>query len=581
MTLRRLSFIHWPIGTKLIVIFLIAVLLPVGIVAVPAVDQRISSLREQNKVYLETLGPFEITRTEYTLQSLSAELTRMLTGMQTDYTSIENFLYRAPTSLSDTERQQMNQQMEIRLVRYLNNAPSLTRIRFVGADGTVLADKTTQAIVLDDTPAITLIKNGPLGFRTTTSTIYPDSEGNPSVDTIVTFRPAWASSGVSTVIGHVVFTQNLLLANTDPILPDLYGELLKVPESPHQTHVFLLNEQGELVSPEEHFAYFQPGNTSGGFKAAQQGKTGVSTYRSGLLGEEVMGYYRTVQLTDGPQITILVETPLEEIDQSALEEIVFTLLPVVFGGILLGLGAALLATLLIARPLTRLTEVTRQMASGQMSSELRPSVRRDEIGLLNNTFVDMANQLLSAIQGLQQNVAERTGNLEAILEIGRIITRLRDLDVLLEEVVALIRSRFATIYHAQVFLIDTHTNRAVLRASTGAVGRQLLQRGHYLDVGSQSVIGSVTAAGHAVVALDTDNNPIHRRNVLLPDTRAEMALPLRIGNRIIGALDLQSMEPDAFREQDVDLFQGMADQITIAIESAILFAEFECTTARN
>ncbi|RPJ02991.1 MAG: GAF domain-containing protein, partial [Chloroflexi bacterium] len=150
---------------------------------------------------------------------------------------------------------------------------------------------------------------------------------------------------------------------------------------------------------------------------------------------------------------------------------------------------------------------------------------------------------------------------------------IRDLDTLLEEVVNLIRNRFAPVYHAQVFLIDAQTNRAVLRASTGQAGRLLLHRGHYLDIGSQSVIGSVTVTGHAVVALDTSNNPIHRRNEFLPDTRAEMALPLRIGKRIIGALDLQSTHPNAFSEQDIELFQGMADQVSVAIEKTALFDE--------
>jgi GAF domain-containing protein/HAMP domain-containing protein len=232
-----------------------------------------------------------------------------------------------------------------------------------------------------------------------------------------------------------------------------------------------------------------------------------------------------------------------------------------------------LATMLIARPIAQLTDAARQIATGNVNIRLPLQTRRDEIGMLNNTLSEMADQLLSAIRELEQRVAERTRNLETTLEIGRVLTNIRDLDTLLEEVVNLIRDQFDTVYHAQVFLIDHETDRATLRASTGTAGRQLLQRGHYLEVGSQSVIGSVTATGHAVVALDTSNNPIHRRNEFLPDTRAEMALPLRVGPRIIGALDLQSTEPDAFSEQDVELFQGMADQITIAIQNAMLFAE--------
>jgi GAF domain-containing protein len=227
----------------------------------------------------------------------------------------------------------------------------------------------------------------------------------------------------------------------------------------------------------------------------------------------------------------------------------------------------------ISRPLVRLTNAARQMTAGRLKTDLPLLSRRDEIGVLNNTFRDTSSQLLAAVNELEDRVTAQTRDLRTTLEIGRILISIRELDTLLNEVVDLILNSFDKIYHAQVFLIDTRTNRAKLRASTGPVGHVLLQRGHYLDVGSQSVIGSVTASGHAVVALDTSRNPIHKRNEFLPDTRAEMALPLRAGDRIIGALDLQSKLPDAFTEQDVELFQGMADQITIAIENAMLFAE--------
>jgi GAF domain-containing protein/HAMP domain-containing protein len=244
------------------------------------------------------------------------------------------------------------------------------------------------------------------------------------------------------------------------------------------------------------------------------------------------------------------------------------------GAVLLGSAATLFGTLAIGRPLSRLSNSVRQMSAGHLDVPVAGLGRRDEIGTLGSIVAGMAARQSSAIHDLERRVEERSRRLETTLEIGRILTSIRDLDDLLEDVVRLIRGQFEeTVYHVQVFLIDPHTNRANLRASTGTVGRQLLQRGHFLEVGSRSVIGSVTAMGHAVVALDTSSNPIHQRNEFLPDTRAEMALPLRIENRVIGALDLQSTQPDAFSDQDVELFQGIADQITIAIENALLFDE--------
>ncbi len=171
---------------------------------------------------------------------------------------------------------------------------------------------------------------------------------------------------------------------------------------------------------------------------------------------------------------------------------------------------------------------------------------------------------------LASQVDAQTQNIMAMAEIGQVMTGSRDLDTLLERVVNLIVERF-DFYHAQVFLIDEAGKYAVLRQSTGEAGAAMLARGHQLEVGSRSVIGQVTATGKPVVALDTDSDPVHRRNELLPHTRSEMALPLRVSGRVIGALDIQSVNPSAFSETDVSIFQTMADQLAIAIQNALLF----------
>jgi len=193
----------------------------------------------------------------------------------------------------------------------------------------------------------------------------------------------------------------------------------------------------------------------------------------------------------------------------------------------------------------------------------------DEFSQLASGFNEMARQLEIAFAGLEQRVAERTRDLTITAEIGRAVSARRDPRVLMNEVVELIRSRFGY-YHAQVFLIDEAGEMARLVASTGTAGRQLLARQHALPVGSRSVIGQVTARGEPVVTSDTDSSGIHRRNELLPDTRSEMALPMRIGDKVIGALDVQSVAPNAFDADIVAVFQIMADQLAIALDNAFL-----------
>lgn len=127
---------------------------------------------------------------------------------------------------------------------------------------------------------------------------------------------------------------------------------------------------------------------------------------------------------------------------------------------------------------------------------------------------------------------------------------------------------FPNIYHAQIFLVSEDGVEARLFASTGEVGKRLIQRAHALRVGSVSVIGQVTYLGKYIVAKAGSQDTVHQRNELLPDTQVEAAFPLRIGDKVIGALDLQSKERDAFDREDLaQAFQTLADSIGLAIDN--------------
>lgn len=155
--------------------------------------------------------------------------------------------------------------------------------------------------------------------------------------------------------------------------------------------------------------------------------------------------------------------------------------------------------------------------------------------------------------------------------IAQQISQRRSLDEVLRIAVEQIVERYPNIYHAQIFLIDDESGEARLRASTGEPGQLLLQRRHSLPIGSRSVIGQVTAFGDPVVSRVGDPNAPHRPNELLPNTQVEMAFPLRISNRVIGALDLQSLIADGIRIDDAPVFQLLADTIAVAIDNGELF----------
>lgn len=161
----------------------------------------------------------------------------------------------------------------------------------------------------------------------------------------------------------------------------------------------------------------------------------------------------------------------------------------------------------------------------------------------------------------------RNTYLAAAAEIGRLVTSALDLNTIFNRTVNLVSERFGY-YHAAIFLIEETGFHVVLQEATGAVGEAMKAREHSLPVNDKSVVGKVALRGEPSVVNNTSIDPTFRPNPLLPDTRAETAIPLKIGDRIIGALDIQSTLPGAFTPDDVGVLQLLADQVAIAIDNA-------------
>jgi GAF domain-containing protein len=124
------------------------------------------------------------------------------------------------------------------------------------------------------------------------------------------------------------------------------------------------------------------------------------------------------------------------------------------------------------------------------------------------------------------------------------------------------------IYHTGIFLLDSKKEFAVLRAANSSGGKKMLERGHRLQVGQTGIVGFVTATGQPRIALDVGADAVFFNNPDLPTTRSEIALPLRYAGEIIGALDVQSTEANAFSHDDVEVLITLADQVAVAINNA-------------
>lgn len=179
------------------------------------------------------------------------------------------------------------------------------------------------------------------------------------------------------------------------------------------------------------------------------------------------------------------------------------------------------------------------------------------------------SKLEERVQLRTKELERRASQLDVASQIAREIAQETSLDQLLETTVNLIRDRFG-FYHAGIFLVDTDTNYAVLKAATGEAGQKMLDAGHQLKVGAEGIVGYVTANNKPRIALDVGEDSVHFRNPILPYTRSEMAVPLRSGAQVIGALDVQSVEESAFSQADVDVIQTIADQLAAALSKAQL-----------
>ncbi len=235
----------------------------------------------------------------------------------------------------------------------------------------------------------------------------------------------------------------------------------------------------------------------------------------------------------------------------------------------------LAANQLVLPPIRGLRTAMLAIIRGDFDADVPARNRQDEMGSLATSFVDMRDYIRNLNDDMNQRLQDRTRDVQITQDIARAVTAERDLDTLMSRVVTLITQNFPSIYHAQIFLLDNDKQNAILRASTGIVGRELLARGHKISVGSVSVIGQVTDQGQVIVERDTSASNLHRQNQFLGETRAELGIPLSLGDVIIGALDVQSKQRNTFEPEQIAALQTLADQITIAIENTRLYAESE------
>jgi GAF domain-containing protein/HAMP domain-containing protein len=260
-----------------------------------------------------------------------------------------------------------------------------------------------------------------------------------------------------------------------------------------------------------------------------------------------------------------------------------TLVTVLIAGIVA--FVALFAAQLLSSPILLLTKTARRITEGDLEASA-PVESSDEFGTLGSAFNLMTSQLRALISGLEDRVRDRTKEIEnqnqvlvfraqqlrTVADVARQIVSAQELETLLSSITQLISDRFG-FYHVGIFLLDDTREYAVLRAANSEGGKRMLARRHRLPVGRVGIVGYATGTGEARIALDVGADAVFFNNPDLPATRSEMALPLKAGSQVIGALDIQSEEANAFNPEDIELFNTLADQVAIAIYNNQLYLD--------
>jgi GAF domain-containing protein len=223
-------------------------------------------------------------------------------------------------------------------------------------------------------------------------------------------------------------------------------------------------------------------------------------------------------------------------------------------------------TALIYFSTTRLSEAIRRARE----SEKALTESNKTLQELNQTLEQRVASRTSELESVNTRNERRAQQFEAIAQVARATASNQDLESLLPLLAQVISEQFG-FYHSGIFLLDENREYAVLTAANSEGGKRMLQREHKLLIGQTGIVGLVSATGMARIALDVGVDAAYFDNPDLPDTRSEMALPLRTGHEIIGVLDVQSIEENAFQPEDVEILSTLADQVAIAIQNARSF----------
>ena len=271
-----------------------------------------------------------------------------------------------------------------------------------------------------------------------------------------------------------------------------------------------------------------------------------------------IGYHQTVKALETGDNSVLLAMQTQSL--------IVAILTIFFGALLSALFARS-----VSSPLQELIRTFNEIEAGDLKQRAKVTAP-DEIGELAIYFNSMVSRLDELQDSLETQIVMRTEQLRATSEVGHVVSSILEPEQLMKEVVNLITERLGY-YYAAIFIISPDGYWAELKSATGEAGQELKAKRHRLALSGKSMVGSAINMREAHIAHDVGLEAVRFNNPLLPHTRSEIALPLIVGGHVLGALDAQSTEENAFDEEVTETLLGMANQVAVALENARLFQE--------